>query len=58
MFSLVAVCAFRSLSYVTTLGCLAYVLLALIYYTVDVQRWWSGAPFLFPGELSTSSERL
>ncbi|XP_029706224.1 heparan-alpha-glucosaminide N-acetyltransferase-like [Takifugu rubripes] len=38
-----------SLSYVTTLACFAYVLLALIYYTVDVQKWWTGAPFLFPG---------
>lgn len=46
-----AACALRSLSYVTTLACFAYVLLALIYYAVDVQRWWSGAPFLFPGEL-------
>lgn len=41
----------RSLSYVTTLACFAFVLLALIYYTVDVQKWWSGAPFLFPGEV-------
>lgn len=44
------VSALRSLSYVTTLACFAYVLLALIYYTVDVQKWWTGAPFLFPGE--------
>lgn len=40
----------RSLSYVTTLACFAFVLLVLVYYTVDVKRWWSGAPFYYPGE--------
>uniref|UniRef100_A0A8C7L395 Heparan-alpha-glucosaminide N-acetyltransferase n=1 Tax=Oncorhynchus kisutch TaxID=8019 RepID=A0A8C7L395_ONCKI len=38
-----------SLSYVTTLACFALLLLVLIYYTVDVKRWWSGAPFYYPG---------
>ncbi|XP_059194489.1 heparan-alpha-glucosaminide N-acetyltransferase isoform X2 [Centropristis striata] len=38
-----------SLSYVTTLACFAYVLLVLVYYTVDVKKWWSGAPFFYPG---------
>nr|XP_046268728.1 heparan-alpha-glucosaminide N-acetyltransferase isoform X2 [Scatophagus argus] len=38
-----------SLSYVTTLACFAYVLFVLIYYTVDVKKWWSGAPFYYPG---------
>uniref|UniRef100_A0A8D3CPI2 Heparan-alpha-glucosaminide N-acetyltransferase n=1 Tax=Scophthalmus maximus TaxID=52904 RepID=A0A8D3CPI2_SCOMX len=38
-----------SLSYVTTLACFAFVLLVLLYYTVDVKRWWSGAPFYYPG---------
>lgn len=38
-----------SLSYVTTLACFAYVLLVFVYYTVDVRRWWSGAPFYYPG---------
>lgn len=38
-----------SLSYVTTLACFAYVLLVLVYYTVDVKKWWSGAPFYYPG---------
>ncbi|XP_044045519.1 heparan-alpha-glucosaminide N-acetyltransferase isoform X2 [Siniperca chuatsi] len=38
-----------SLSYVTTLACFAYVLLVLMYYTVDVKKWWSGAPFYYPG---------
>ncbi|XP_068607102.1 heparan-alpha-glucosaminide N-acetyltransferase, partial [Brachionichthys hirsutus] len=38
-----------SLSYVTTLACFANVLLALIYYVVDVKKWWSGAPFYYTG---------
>ncbi|XP_028455172.1 heparan-alpha-glucosaminide N-acetyltransferase isoform X2 [Perca flavescens] len=38
-----------SLSFVTTLACFAYVLLVLLYYTVDVKKWWSGAPFYYPG---------
>ncbi|XP_060720711.1 heparan-alpha-glucosaminide N-acetyltransferase isoform X1 [Tachysurus vachellii] len=38
-----------SLSYVTTLSCFAFLLLMLCYYTVDVRRWWSGAPFFYPG---------
>ncbi|KAJ8000548.1 hypothetical protein DPEC_G00181250 [Dallia pectoralis] len=38
-----------SLSYVTTLGCFAFVVLVLVYYTVDVRRCWSGAPFFYPG---------
>ncbi|XP_033829333.1 heparan-alpha-glucosaminide N-acetyltransferase [Periophthalmus magnuspinnatus] len=38
-----------SLSYVTTLACFAFVLLVLVYYVVDVRKWWSGAPFYYPG---------
>ncbi|XP_034043397.1 heparan-alpha-glucosaminide N-acetyltransferase isoform X2 [Thalassophryne amazonica] len=38
-----------SLSYVTTLACFAFVLLVLVYYTVDVKKWWTGAPFYYPG---------
>ncbi|XP_008415073.1 heparan-alpha-glucosaminide N-acetyltransferase isoform X1 [Poecilia reticulata] len=38
-----------SLSYVTTLACFAFVLLVLVYYTIDVKKWWSGAPFYYPG---------
>ncbi|KAL7856391.1 hypothetical protein AOLI_G00199950 [Acnodon oligacanthus] len=38
-----------SLSYVTTLSCFAFVVLLVVYYTVDVRRWWSGAPFYYPG---------
>lgn len=40
----------RSLSYVTTLSCFAFIALALVYYFVDVKRWWSGAPFFYPGD--------
>ncbi|XP_061570617.1 heparan-alpha-glucosaminide N-acetyltransferase [Cololabis saira] len=38
-----------SLSYVTTLACLAFVLLVLVFYSIDVKKWWSGAPFYYPG---------
>ncbi|XP_071757941.2 heparan-alpha-glucosaminide N-acetyltransferase isoform X1 [Centroberyx gerrardi] len=38
-----------SLTYVTTLACFAYVVLVLVYYTVDVKKWWTGAPFYYPG---------
>ncbi|KAJ8411089.1 hypothetical protein AAFF_G00181240 [Aldrovandia affinis] len=38
-----------SLSYITTLSCFAFVMLLIIYYIVDVRRWWSGAPFFYPG---------
>uniref|UniRef100_A0A4W5JSM2 Heparan-alpha-glucosaminide N-acetyltransferase n=1 Tax=Hucho hucho TaxID=62062 RepID=A0A4W5JSM2_9TELE len=47
---LINVClSVRSLSYVTTLACFALLLLVGVYYTVDVKRWWSGAPFYYPG---------
>ncbi|XP_066516166.1 heparan-alpha-glucosaminide N-acetyltransferase [Hoplias malabaricus] len=38
-----------SLSYVTTLSCFAFVVLLVVYYVVDVKKWWSGAPFFYPG---------
>ncbi|XP_041112929.1 heparan-alpha-glucosaminide N-acetyltransferase isoform X4 [Polyodon spathula] len=38
-----------SFSYITTLSCFAFVVLLIIYYVVDVRRWWSGAPFFYPG---------
>uniref|UniRef100_A0A8C1GD23 Heparan-alpha-glucosaminide N-acetyltransferase-like n=1 Tax=Cyprinus carpio TaxID=7962 RepID=A0A8C1GD23_CYPCA len=38
-----------SLSYVTTLSCFAFVALVVFYYLVDVKKWWSGAPFYYPG---------
>ncbi|XP_062865256.1 heparan-alpha-glucosaminide N-acetyltransferase [Trichomycterus rosablanca] len=38
-----------SLSYVTVLSCFAFVLLLGCYYVIDVKRWWTGAPFFYPG---------
>ncbi|XP_061687164.1 heparan-alpha-glucosaminide N-acetyltransferase isoform X1 [Syngnathoides biaculeatus] len=38
-----------SVSYVTTVACFAFVLLVVVYYIVDVKKWWSGAPFFYPG---------
>uniref|UniRef100_A0AAY4AQ59 Heparan-alpha-glucosaminide N-acetyltransferase catalytic domain-containing protein n=1 Tax=Denticeps clupeoides TaxID=299321 RepID=A0AAY4AQ59_9TELE len=38
-----------SLSYVTTLSSFAFILLVVLYYLVDVNKWWSGAPFFYPG---------
>ncbi|KFB50425.1 AGAP005761-PA-like protein [Anopheles sinensis] len=38
-----------SLSYVLATGSLAYLLLLLCYYAVDVKRCWSGRPFVYAG---------
>ncbi|KAI7811150.1 heparan-alpha-glucosaminide N-acetyltransferase isoform X1 [Triplophysa rosa] len=38
-----------SFSYVTTLSCFAFVVLKIFYYMIDVKKWWSGAPFFYPG---------
>ncbi|XP_069781944.1 heparan-alpha-glucosaminide N-acetyltransferase isoform X2 [Narcine bancroftii] len=38
-----------SLSYITTLSSFAYVLLLLIYSVVDIKKYWTGAPFYYPG---------
>ncbi|CAI9553891.1 unnamed protein product [Staurois parvus] len=38
-----------SISYVTTLSCFAFFLLLIIYFLVDVKRYWKGAPFFYPG---------
>ncbi|XP_053672147.1 heparan-alpha-glucosaminide N-acetyltransferase [Anopheles nili] len=38
-----------SLSYVLATGSLAYLLLLLCYYTIDVKRVWSGRPFVYAG---------
>lgn len=40
----------RSISYVTTLSCLAFFILLVLYPVVDVKRLWTGAPFFYPGE--------
>ncbi|XP_053307074.1 heparan-alpha-glucosaminide N-acetyltransferase-like [Spea bombifrons] len=38
-----------SLSFVTTLGCFSFLLLGLMFYVIDVRRWWNGRPFIYPG---------
>ncbi|XP_077586209.1 heparan-alpha-glucosaminide N-acetyltransferase [Stigmatopora nigra] len=38
-----------SLSYVTCMGCLSFLLLAAMYWITDVMGWWGGRPFLYPG---------
>lgn len=45
---LLTVC-FRSLSYVTCMGCFSFLLLAGIYLVTDMKGWWAGQPFLYPG---------
>ncbi|KAG9480443.1 hypothetical protein GDO78_012091 [Eleutherodactylus coqui] len=41
-----------SVSYVTTLSSFAFFLLMLIYFLVDVRRFWMGGPFFYPVFLS------
>ncbi|XP_033100089.1 heparan-alpha-glucosaminide N-acetyltransferase-like isoform X2 [Anneissia japonica] len=38
-----------SLSYVFALAGMAFILLALFYYVIDVAHWYSGNPFFYPG---------
>ncbi|XP_030628625.1 heparan-alpha-glucosaminide N-acetyltransferase [Chanos chanos] len=38
-----------SLSYVMCMGCLSFVLLAGMFFVVDVKDWWTGKPFIYPG---------
>ena len=40
----------RSISYVTTLSSLAFLILLALYPMVDVKGLWTGAPFFYPGE--------
>ena len=40
----------RSISYVTTLSSLAFLILLALYPVVDVKGLWTGAPFFYPGE--------
>lgn len=40
---------FRSLSFVTCMGCMSFVLLGLMYFVVDIKEWWGGQPFIYPG---------
>ncbi|XP_059422219.1 heparan-alpha-glucosaminide N-acetyltransferase [Carassius carassius] len=38
-----------SLSFVTCMGCMSFVLLGLMYFVVDIKEWWAGQPFIYPG---------
>ncbi|KAK3583015.1 hypothetical protein CHS0354_005656 [Potamilus streckersoni] len=38
-----------SVSFVVTLGGMAFILLMFCYLTIDVYQFWSGAPFIYPG---------
>ncbi|KAL3877243.1 hypothetical protein ACJMK2_034976 [Sinanodonta woodiana] len=38
-----------SVSFVLTLGGMAFILLIFCYLTIDVYKFWSGAPFIYPG---------
>ncbi|XP_077999350.1 heparan-alpha-glucosaminide N-acetyltransferase-like [Glandiceps talaboti] len=38
-----------SLSYILALASMSFLLLSVLYYVVDVQSWWSGAPFYHAG---------
>ena len=40
----------RSISYITTLSSLAFLILLALYPVVDVKGLWTGAPFFYPGE--------
>ena len=39
----------RSLSYVMVTTSLANILMALVYFVVDVKEWWGGEPFFYAG---------
>ncbi|XP_050982366.1 heparan-alpha-glucosaminide N-acetyltransferase [Labeo rohita] len=38
-----------SLSFVTCMGCMSFVLLGVMYFVIDVKEWWGGQPFIYPG---------
>ncbi|XP_052007439.1 heparan-alpha-glucosaminide N-acetyltransferase [Xyrauchen texanus] len=38
-----------SLSFVICMGCMAFVLLGVMYFVVDIKEWWGGQPFIYPG---------
>ncbi|XP_060728609.1 heparan-alpha-glucosaminide N-acetyltransferase isoform X1 [Tachysurus vachellii] len=38
-----------SLSYVACMGSMSFVLLAMVYFVVDIMGWWGGQPFIYPG---------
>nr|XP_055025730.1 heparan-alpha-glucosaminide N-acetyltransferase isoform X2 [Misgurnus anguillicaudatus] len=38
-----------SLSYVTCMGFMSFVLLGVMFFVMDVKKWWGGQPFIYPG---------
>ncbi|XP_031434869.1 heparan-alpha-glucosaminide N-acetyltransferase [Clupea harengus] len=38
-----------SLSYVTCMGFMSFLLLGLMYFIIDIKGWWGGQPFIYPG---------
>ncbi|KAM4607908.1 heparan-alpha-glucosaminide N-acetyltransferase [Polymixia lowei] len=38
-----------SLSYVMCMGCFSFLLLAGMYFVMDIKEWWGGQPFKYPG---------
>ncbi|XP_034041423.1 heparan-alpha-glucosaminide N-acetyltransferase [Thalassophryne amazonica] len=38
-----------SLSYVMSMGCFSFMLLGIMYFVIDIKRWWGGQPFTYPG---------
>ena len=40
----------RSVSFILATASMAFFLLAIFYYLIDVQIWWTGVPFYFVGE--------
>lgn len=43
----------RSISFVLVTSSLAFILLCVSYYIIDMKKWWTGKPFLFAGMNST-----
>ena len=41
---------FRSVSFILALSSMAFLLLGFCYVVIDVKRYWSGAPFFYPGK--------
>lgn len=46
---LTCVSLLRSLSYVTCMGFMSFLLLGLMYFIIDIKGWWGGQPFIYPG---------
>lgn len=42
-----------SVSFVLVTSCFAFYLLSICYILIDIKKWWSGAPFIYPGMNAT-----